>query len=155
MSGSLAECAFCRIARGDDSSVEIVAAGEAWLAFFPLNPATPGHTLVIPREHVADLWRADPLLGSSLMRACISVGQAIEGALTLDGMNLITSAGKTAEQSIFHLHLHLVPRWPGDGFGKIWPTGHRYEEADLGDVASGIRSAWSSDEDTSVGTAHS
>lgn len=135
------DCEFCAIARGEDTSVEVVCDSESWLAFFPLNPATPGHTLVIPRQHVADLWQVDAALGSDLMAAVIRVGKAIETALHPDGMNLITSAGKTAEQTVFHLHLHVVPRWEHDGFGRIWPTGGKYEDANLGDVADRIREA--------------
>ena len=139
-------CDFCAIAQGRDRSVEIVCEGQSWVAFFPLNPATPGHTLIIPREHVADLWRAEPALAAELMTAVIRVGRAIDGALQPDGMNLITSAGKTAEQSVFHLHLHVVPRWEQDGFGHIWPTGKRYENADLGDVADRIRRQCAADD---------
>lgn len=134
-------CEFCSIARGEDRSVEIVCEGPTWVAFFPLGPATPGHTLIIPRTHVADLWKADSLLGAELMGAVIQVGRAIDTSLKPDGMNLITSAGKVAEQTIFHLHLHVVPRWRRDGFGDIWPTGRRFEDADLTDVADRIRDA--------------
>jgi histidine triad (HIT) family protein len=135
------DCAFCAIARGDDDSVEIVCSDAHWIAFFPLNPATPGHTLVIPRQHVADLWGVDEQLGAELMTAVVRVGRAIETALTPEGMNLITSAGATAEQTVFHLHLHIVPRWQRDGFGRIWPAGGKFEDADLGNVAERIREA--------------
>jgi len=137
------DCEFCAIVRGDDPSVEVVCEGERWLAFFPLSPATPGHTLVIPRAHVADLWQVDPMLGNDLMVAVIRVGRAIETSLSPEGMNLITSAGETAEQTVFHLHLHLVPRWHRDGFGRIWPIEDKYEDADLENVASRIRGACS------------
>src|SRR5689334_8214617 len=88
-----ADCPFCRIARGEDPSVEIICQAEDWVAFFPTDPATRGHTLVIPRLHVPDLWSVPPELGASLMEAVIRVGHAIENALAPDGMNLITSSG--------------------------------------------------------------
>jgi histidine triad (HIT) family protein len=135
------DCEFCAIARGEDRSVEIVCEGETWVAFFPLNPATPGHTLVIPRGHVSDLWKVEPPLDAELMAAVIRVGRAIETALTPEGMNLITSAGETAEQTVFHLHLHVVPRWRRDGFGRIWPIEGKFEDADLEGVAERIRDA--------------
>jgi histidine triad (HIT) family protein len=138
-----ADCAFCGIARGDDHTVEIVCEGESWVAFFPLSPATPGHTLVIPRTHVSDLWKADGTVAAELMAAVIKVGRAIQSALSPEGMNLITSAGETAEQTVFHLHLHVVPRWRRDGFDRIWPPESQYEDADLGDVASRVRTACS------------
>ena len=138
-------CDFCAIARGEDSSVEVVCEGESWIAFFPLDPATPGHTLVIPRTHVADLWDVDPPLGADLMAAVIRVGGAIDASLKPEGMNLITSAGKVAEQTVPHLHFHVVPRWQRDDFGPIWPIeGKKYEDAELEDVADRIREACSS-----------
>ena len=135
------DCEFCAIAHGGDSAVEVVCEDTQWVAFFPLNPATPGHTLVIPRAHVVNLWEVESSLAAELMTAVIRVGHAIETALSPEGMNLITSAGRTAEQTVFHLHFHLVPRWQRDGFGPIWPVEGKYEDADLGDVADRIRSA--------------
>jgi len=135
------DCAFCEIARGRNQAAEVVCERKDWLAFFPLNPATPGHTLVIPRMHVTDLWQVEPSLGSELMTAIIHVGQAIELALQPEGMNLITSAGQTAEQTVFHLHLHIVPRWRRDGFGRIWPVEGRFDDAALGDIAGLVRAA--------------
>jgi histidine triad (HIT) family protein len=136
------ECEFCRIARGENASVEIVGEADTWLAFFPLNPATLGHTLIIPRAHVPDLWQVDAAQGSDLMEAVINVGRAIDSALAPEGMNLITSAGEAAEQTVFHLHLHLVPRWSMDGFGKLWPADRHHEKAELGNVAERIRAAY-------------
>ena len=134
-------CDFCAITSGADSTTEIVCSGESWLAFFPLEPATPGHTLIIPRTHVPNLWEADGDLAADLMGAAIRVGRAIDTALTPKGMNLISSAGTAAEQTVFHLHLHLVPRWPQDGFGPIWPTDKRHEDPSLDRVADRIREA--------------
>jgi histidine triad (HIT) family protein len=134
-------CDFCAIARGEDRSVEVICEEEGWIAFFPLNPATPGHTLVIPRKHVADLWAAESTLAAELIRAVIRVGQAIGASLKPEGMNLITSAGTIAEQTVFHLHLHIVPRWQQDGFGEIWPSKKKFEDAKLENVADRIREA--------------
>jgi histidine triad (HIT) family protein len=75
------------------------------------------------------------------MAAVIKVGRAIKSALEPEGMNLISSAGEAAEQTIFHLHMHLVPRWQQDGFGRIWPNKERWEDVELGDVANRIRQA--------------
>lgn len=135
-------CDFCSIARGEDHSVEVIYAAEKWMAFFPMNPATPGHTLIIPRVHVADLWQVEPTQSDYLMAAVINIGRAINSALKPEGMNLITSAGETADQTVFHLHMHLVPRWHHDGFGRIWPQKEQYENGELGDMANRIRLAY-------------
>jgi diadenosine tetraphosphate (Ap4A) HIT family hydrolase len=135
-------CAFCAIVSGEDRSVEIVCEDESWLAFFPLDPATPGHTLIIPRTHTSDLWESPTAVAIELMRGIVRVGRAINSALKPEGMNLITSAGKAAEQTVFHLHLHLVPRWTGDGFGHIWPVDDRkYQDVRIQDAADRIRAA--------------
>lgn len=133
------DCPFCKIASGDRESTTVLYESTDWLAFFPLNPATVGHTLIVPKSHVKDLWDADVSLGGELMIAVSEVGRAIEVALKPDGMNLITSAGKTAEQTVFHLHLHIVPRWTTDGFGPIWPLAGKADEEELEDAAVAIR----------------
>lgn len=134
-------CDFCRIARGDDETVEVVCEGKDWVAFFPLDPATPGHTLVIPRSHVPDLWGLDSADAGELMNAVIRVGRAIDSALSPEGMNMITSAGEAAEQTVYHLHLHVVPRWIGDGFGRIWPHESHVSDRQERDAAARIRAA--------------
>lgn len=135
------DCEFCAIARGTEDPVEIIAESSAWVAFFPLNPATPGHTLVIPRDHVPDLWEAGSELAGDLMSGVIDVGNAINVAISPEGMNLITSAGAVAEQTVFHLHLHVVPRWRHDGIDAIWPPKQSYRDETLTDVAERIRIA--------------
>lgn len=139
------DCEFCAIARGEDASAEIVCEGDTWIAFFPLSPATPGHTLVIPRRHVPDLWSVDPELGADLMAAVVHVGRAIQHALTPEGMNLITSSGVAAEQSVYHLHLHVVPRWKEDRIDEIWPPKGELDGIDLEGVADRVREACHSD----------
>ncbi len=75
------------------------------------------------------------------MAAAIHVGQVIQAVLAPEGMNLITSAGEIAEQTVFHLHLHLVPRWPDDGFGDIWPPAGLNDDRALKGAAASIREA--------------
>ncbi len=134
-------CDFCAIGRGATNDVEVICEGPEWVAFLPLDPATPGHTLVIPRQHVSDLWYCVPPLDAVLASAVIRVGRAVRQALHPHGMNLMTSAGSAAEQTVFHLHLHVVPRWKQDGFGKIWPTDSKYEDESLDNIADLIRDA--------------
>jgi len=133
-------CAFCEIAAGRDDTVEIVCSGASWVAFFPNTPATPGHTLVIPRMHVPDFWSADPVLGAELFAAVSKVGIAIRQAADPEGMNLITSAGEAAEQTVFHLHLHIVPRWADDRL-DIWPPKKAIDQGLIKDLAAAVRAA--------------
>jgi histidine triad (HIT) family protein len=133
-------CPFCEIAASQDDSVEIVCSGPDWVAFFPKDPATPGHTLVIPRLHVREFWSLEPCLRNDLVEAVSQVGHAIQTAVQPEGMNLITSAGKAAEQTIFHLHLHVVPRWADDRL-DIWPPKQPMAGKLKEDVAAAIRDA--------------
>jgi diadenosine tetraphosphate (Ap4A) HIT family hydrolase len=135
------DCAFCAIARGEDTSAEIICETDRWVAFFPQNPATPGHTLVIPREHIVDFLALDPASASDLMQGVVRVGNAIETALKPDGMNLISSAGDAATQTVFHVHVHLVPRRTGDRFGDIWPPKQTMDETLEEELANRVRAA--------------
>lgn len=134
------DCPFCAIVAGEDDSVEIVCEGSSWIAFFPTAPATPGHTLVIPRQHIPDLWSADSVLACELTGAVVKVGDAIRDAVEPEGMNLISSAGEAAEQTVFHLHLHLVPRWVNDGL-DIWPPKRSMAPQLKADLAGAVRAA--------------
>jgi histidine triad (HIT) family protein len=133
-------CEFCRIIMGTDKA-KVVCETDTTLAFFPLNPAVVGHTLVIPKVHVPDLWSASEVLAAELMHAVLRVGRAIRSALKPEGMNLISSAGDAASQTVYHLHLHLVPRWHNDRIGNIWPPKQKMAEEVKDDVAELIRAA--------------
>jgi diadenosine tetraphosphate (Ap4A) HIT family hydrolase len=137
-------CAFCRIIRGEDPWTKIICEDVRWVAFFPSKPATPGHTLVVPREHVPDVWSLDIALGADLMSAVVRVGRAIRRAVRPAGMNLISSSGKAAEQTVFHLHLHVVPRYEGDDIDPIWPQKSDLDEDLRQDIAERIRKACAS-----------
>lgn len=114
-------CAFCRIADGKDNA-RIVYQDDQTLAFFPLNPAMPGHTLVIPREHVPDFLALDKVTAHAVTASTLRVARAVRRALAPTGMNVITSAGAAAQQTVFHLHVHVLPREDGDRVGDIWPN---------------------------------
>jgi histidine triad (HIT) family protein len=135
-------CEFCRIIRGETDAHIVWEDGSA-MAFFPLAPAVAGHTLVVPKDHVTNYWAAGEPVVQHLASAVLLVGVGIQRALQPDGMNLISSAGEAASQSVFHLHMHVVPRWSHDRIGQIWPPDKHLPprlEDDLADrVREGIR----------------
>lgn len=116
----LRDCEFCQIIERVVPA-EIVFETDSCLAFFPLSPATKGHTLVVPKRHIQDFTSSDTETFSTLTSTALDIGKALQAAYSSDGMNLITSAGKAASQTIMHLHVHLVPRWTHDQMGQIWP----------------------------------
>ena len=108
------DCIFCAIA-AKRAPASIVYQDEATVAFLDIHPIARGHTLVIPREHCANLFELSPSAGDVVMRATVKVASALREELVPDGMNLLQSNGHTAGQTIFHFHFHLVPRWRNDG----------------------------------------
>jgi histidine triad (HIT) family protein len=133
-------CEFCAIVRGERPA-RIVGESPEALAFFPLRPVALGHTLVIPKEHVRDLW-SPGAPGPGLMQEVHRVGQALTGSLRPDGLNLISSAGEAASQTVFHLHLHVIPRWSGDRLGNIWPPSEPLSDDLRDETAAAIRAAY-------------
>lgn len=116
-------CIFCEIVAGQAPATVVQEWGDA-IAIVPLGPVVDGHTLVIPKQHVAD-FTEDPDV------TAVAAGRAAELGrdLQLKHTNLITSKGVHATQSVFHLHLHLVPRTENDGLALPWYSGHRKKKA--------------------------
>lgn len=138
------DCPFCEIASRADPDVREVYRDDATVAFFPTEPATLGHTLVIPRRHVADIWQLDDELMRSLASVTLRAAHAIRRAVMPDGLNIIQSNGSAATQTVFHLHVHVVPRWAEDAIGRIWPPETNYSESAKDDAWELIRRALSS-----------
>lgn len=134
------ECEFCKIVRGDEPA-DVIYEDDSCLAFFPLNPATRGHTLVIPKSHVQGFWDATPEEAASVTAGCLRVAQAIRRALNPEGLNIINQTGEAAHQTVFHLHVHVVPRWKEDRLKVIWPPPSEHLEEVLDDVGDAIRDA--------------
>jgi histidine triad (HIT) family protein len=122
------DCPFCKIVYREDPDVREVYRDEQVVAFFPSEPATLGHTLVVPREHIPDVWALSEDLAAELGRAVVTLSAALRRALSPHGLNVIQSNGEAATQTVFHLHVHLVPRWEGDAIGRIWPADTHYTE---------------------------
>lgn len=114
-------CPFCAIIMGEGWAREAYRDDYA-VAFFPLRPATFGHTLVVPRRHIPDIWELPEAAVAHLSRAALRVAAALRAAVAPDGLNIIQSSGAAATQTVPHLHVHLVPRWAADAMGPIWPA---------------------------------
>ncbi|WP_078630393.1 HIT family protein [Streptomyces roseochromogenus] len=121
------DCPFCKIATGVAAAKKVFESEEV-LAFLPVHPAVVGHTLVIPKRHIRDLWHLDAETSATIMEAVLVVAKGIKIALAPEGINLINSSGEAASQTVFHLHMHLVPRWAGDRMGAIWPPDQSWPE---------------------------
>jgi histidine triad (HIT) family protein len=133
-------CVFCSIVEGT-AAAERVYEDDFVVAIMDIHPATAGHVLVIPRNHSQDLWHIGREDAEKAMAAAVRIAGMIRRALGPGGINLVHATGHAAWQSVFHFHLHLVPRYEDDGLVPPWPLDQpRGEEASLRVVADKLRS---------------
>ena len=114
------DCVFCKIRDGQIPSFKIHE-DERTLTFMDINPLNSGHCLVATKAHAATIHEADVEDLKAVMVAAKKVAAAIQHGLKPDGLNLLQANGAAAFQSVPHFHLHLIPRWAGDGKGFDWP----------------------------------
>jgi histidine triad (HIT) family protein len=116
------DCIFCKIVAGELPAT-IVDQDERTISFMDIAPATRGHALVIPREHSPDLLSIEPDDLAAVNLAAQRLAVRIKDRLGADGVNLINACGAVAFQTVFHFHLHVIPRYEGDGLRLPWvPT---------------------------------
>ena len=113
------DCVFCKIRDGQIPSFKIHE-DERTLTLMDINPINSGHCLVVTKAHAATIHEADAEDLKAVMVAAKKVAAAIQHALRPEGLNLLQANGAAAFQSVPHFHLHLIPRWNGDGKGFDW-----------------------------------
>jgi len=130
----MADCVFCMIRDGKIPSAKVYD-DERTLAFMDINPLTRGHCLVVTKAHAATLYDAEVEDLKAAIATAKKVAGALRKALNPDGLNLLQANGTAAFQSVPHFHLHLIPRWSGDGKGFDWKLvpGSREEIAGTAD----------------------
>ncbi len=116
------DCIFCKIIAGEIPCFKIHEDGDT-LAFMDINPANDGHCLVITKEHAPTLYDVSDGAIAAAARTAKRVARAVNAVAAPDGINLVQANGKGAEQSVFHFHLHVMPRSIGDDLKMNW--GHR------------------------------
>jgi histidine triad (HIT) family protein len=115
----MSDCVFCKIRDGQIPSVKIHE-DEHTLAIMDINPINSGHCLVITKTHAPTVWDAQPADLQAAITSAKKVALAIRDTLKPDGLNMLQANGPAAFQSVPHFHLHLIPRWTGDGKGFDW-----------------------------------
>ena len=113
------ECVFCEIVAGRAAAHRLVE-DEHTLAFLNIAPATVGHSLVVPRRHAEGLWDLDDEAHAQVARATSRVARLLRVALAPAGVNLVHATGTAAWQSVFHFHVHVVPRYRADELQVMW-----------------------------------
>jgi len=113
------DCIFCKIVAGELPGV-IIDEDERTIAFMDISPATRGHALVIPRNHAANVLEIEPEELAATIKAAQRLAARITDRLGADGVNLLNSCGSAAWQTVFHFHIHVIPRYQGDPLRLPW-----------------------------------
>ncbi len=131
------ECIFCEILEGTAPAEPLIETDLA-VAFMNANPAALGHALVIPKRHATDIWDLSPEDGAAVWTLTQRVAHAARDALAPDGLNLFQANRRAGWQSVFHFHIHVVPRWTDDPLVPNWdePQGDR---RDIPEAAAKLR----------------
>jgi histidine triad (HIT) family protein len=135
----MSDCVFCKIVAGQIPSTRVFE-DEHTLAFMDIGQVNPGHVLVTVKKHAANLFELDDAQAAASARTAARVAKAIESAFKPEGMSVYQANGKAAGQTVFHYHVHLLPRHAGDGMELVWPVKNPPREK-LEENAAKIRAA--------------
>ncbi|MDQ0861371.1 histidine triad (HIT) family protein [Bacillus sp. V2I10] len=133
-------CIFCKIVNGEIPSAKVFE-NEHVVAFLDISQVTKGHTLVIPKVHKENIYELTPDIARNVFEVVPKIANSIKKQFEPIGMNILNNNGEKAGQSVFHYHIHLIPRYgKGDGFGAVWKTHtEEYTPEDLKQIASSIQ----------------
>ena len=120
-------CIFCKIAGGEIPSATLYE-DDDFRVILDLGPASKGHALILPKEHYANLYEIPDELAAKAMKLAKKMASAMTKALGCDGFNLVQNNGEVDGQTVFHFHMHLIPRYEGDGAGITWKPGNLTDE---------------------------
>ena len=117
----MTDCIFCKLVAGQIPSTK-VHEDEHTLAFMDLGQVNPGHVLVAVKKHSANLYELDDVQAAAVARATVKISKAIKAAFQPEGLSVYQANGKPAGQTVFHYHVHLLPRHEADGMELTWPV---------------------------------
>ncbi|MCI8962359.1 MAG: HIT family protein [Eubacterium sp.] len=128
-------CIFCKIIAGEIPSTAVYE-DEDFRAILDVNPAARGHVIILPKKHAANIFELDEAEASKVFPIAKKIATAVMKTYHCDGVNILQNNGEAAGQTVFHLHVHVVPRYYGDGVNIMWKAG---ETPDLQAVADEIK----------------
>ena len=120
-------CIFCKIAGGEIPAATLYE-DEDFRVILDLGPASKGHALILPKVHAANIYELPDELAGKAMILAKKMACKMTEALKCDGFNIVQNNGETAGQTVFHFHMHLIPRYKGDGVGIAWTPGKLSED---------------------------
>ena len=135
----MSDCVFCKIVAGQIPSTRVYE-DEHTIAFMDIGHVNPGHTLVAVKKHAATVFELEETQAEAVARAVARISRALKKAFEPDGLSVYQANGKAAGQTVFHYHVHLLPRHAGDGMELTWPMKNPPRER-LEEYAGKIRAA--------------
>ncbi|WP_167957656.1 HIT family protein [Anaerosporobacter faecicola] len=130
-------CIFCKIAAGEIPSYTVYE-DDDFKAFMDISPASKGHTILIPKKHADNLYELDETVASKLLPVAKKIATALKTELQCEGLNLLQNNGEIAGQTVFHFHMHLIPRYEGDQVVVKWVQ-EKYEGEPLDQLSARIK----------------
>ncbi|MFR8237405.1 MAG: HIT family protein [Dorea sp.] len=130
-------CIFCKIANGEIPSTTVYE-DDDFRVILDLSPASKGHALILPKEHYANLYELPDEAASKVLIVAKNVVAKMTKALGCDGYNLVQNNGEVAGQTVFHFHMHLIPRYKEDQVGLGWKMGE-LTDADREDILAKLK----------------
>lgn len=130
-------CIFCKIANGEIPSATVYE-DENFRAILDLNPASKGHTIILPKSHFKDVCELDEKTSAAVLPVAARIGAAMKASLGCTGFNLVQNNGTSAGQTVFHFHMHVIPRYE-DGPNMVSWTQNSSESEELQRTASQIK----------------
>lgn len=131
------QCIFCKIIKGEIPSATVYE-DEDFKAILDISPAAKGHVILLSKKHAENLFDLDQESATKALLVAQKIGLALKEELGFDGMNLLQNNGVEAGQTVFHYHIHLIPRWSGDGVTIDW-NHESYKDGESGELANHIR----------------
>lgn len=122
-------CIFCKILAGEIPSTAVYE-DDDFKAILDVNPAARGHVIIMPKNHAANIYELPDEDASKIMIVAKKIATAIEKAYHCDGVNILQNNGEAAGQTVFHLHVHVIPRFKGDTVNIGWKQGDMPEDLD-------------------------
>lgn len=132
-------CLFCKIVAGEIPAQKVYE-DAGTIAFLDIKPVNPGHTLVIPKEHYANIFETPDSVTSEMLKTVKKIAHGIQKGLGIEHINITMNNGIHAGQSVFHAHIHLIPRHEGDGH-RAWHGTHAYTEGEALEIVEKIKKA--------------
>lgn len=115
-------CIFCKIANGEIPSSTIYE-DDLFRVILDLSPASKGHALILPKKHMANIYEMDDTTAEKVFVLASRIAKAMKTALNCDGLNIVQNNGEIAGQTVFHFHMHIIPRYINDGQSITWIPG--------------------------------